>query len=288
MSVLAGRGILITGGSIGIGNSVAHACVGAGAEVAICARNRGELEKAQAELEAVAGQARRVLAKPIDVSSPDEVTALVGWLEREAFPLTGVVNAAGVLGPTGALDEVDANEWISTVQVNLIGTMLVCRAVLPIFRKRRYGKIVNFSGGGATSPRPRFSAYAASKTAVVRLTENLAKEEESSGIFANAVAPGAVNTRMLKQVLDAGAEQVGQTAYQDALKQKQSGGAPAEKAAALCVALLSPSTDGITGKLISAVWDPWESLATHKDELNGSDVYTLRRITPNDRGLRWQ
>lgn len=287
MSVLAGRGILVTGGSIGIGNAVARACVEAGADIAICARNRGELERAQAELQAEAGPDRRVLARPMDVSRPNEVSELIDWLEKEAFILTGLVNAAGILGPTGTLDEIDVNEWVSAIQVNLIGTMLVCRAVLPVFRGRRYGKIVNFSGGGATSPRPRFSAYAASKAAVVRLTENLAKEEESSRIFINAVAPGAVNTRMLEQVLDAGAEQVGQPAYENAAKQKRSGGASPERAAGLCVALVSQATDGITGRLISAVWDPWESLAGYKDELNASDIYTLRRITPEDRGRNW-
>jgi NAD(P)-dependent dehydrogenase (short-subunit alcohol dehydrogenase family) len=123
---------------------------------------------------------------------------------------------------------------------------------------------------------------------VVRLTENLAKEEEANGIFVNAVAPGAVNTRMLEAILTAGAAQVGQAAYGDAQKQKQSGGAPAKRAADLCVKLLSAETDGLTGRLISAVWDPWETLASHKDELKRSDVYTLRRIVPADRGRNWQ
>ncbi len=223
----------------------------------------------------------------VDVSDPPQVSELLHWLDTEQFVLSGLVNAAGILGPAGALDEVDINEWISVIQVNLIGTMLLCRAALPLFRRRGYGKIVNFSGGGATAPRPRFSAYAASKSAVVRLTENLAREEESNNIFVNAIAPGAVNTRMLEQVLSAGAEQVGDAAYQEALKQKQSGGSPAEKAAALCVKLLSAETDGISGRLISAVWDPWESLASHRDELNASDIYTLRRIVPKDRGFHW-
>jgi NAD(P)-dependent dehydrogenase (short-subunit alcohol dehydrogenase family) len=267
MSVLDGRGILVTGGSTGIGLAVARACVAAGAEVAICSRSQGDLEDARAELLRASGPQRRVLAKATNVSRPEEVEELSEWLEGEDFGVTGLVNAAGILGPAGALDEVDVASWVETVQVNLIGTMLVCRAVLPGFRRGGYGKIVNFSGGGATAPRPRFSAYAASKAAVVRLTENLAKEEEAGGIFANAI---------------------GQAAYDEAVKQKQSGGAPAARAAELCVKLLSAETDGVTGRLISAVWDPWETLATHKVELKRSDVYTLRRIVPEDRGLNWQ
>jgi NAD(P)-dependent dehydrogenase (short-subunit alcohol dehydrogenase family) len=181
----------------------------------------------------------------------------------------------------------DADQWIATVRVNLIGTMLVCRALLPHFRRMGYGKIVNFSGGGATSPRPQFSAYAASKAAVVRFTENLAEELDETGIYVNAVAPGAVNTRMLDEVLEAGPQKVGRTAYEDALKQRASGGSPIERAAQLCVMLLAGESDGVTGRLISAVWDPWESLPERKVALMGSDVYTLRRIVPADRGMNW-
>ncbi|MBV8571529.1 MAG: SDR family oxidoreductase [Acidobacteriaceae bacterium] len=288
MSVLNGRGILVTGGSLGIGQAVALACIKAGAHVAICARNPGDLEAAKSALQDSASKHQRVLAKPVDVSLPAAVSALIEWLREEAFPLTGLVNAAGILGPAGALDEVSIDQWIATIQVNLIGTMLLCRAVLPLFRRQGYGKIVNFSGGGATSPRPRFSAYAASKTAIVRLTENLAKEEEENGVRVNAIAPGAVNTRMLDEVLNAGAAHVGESAYQDALRQQQSGGAPAARAADLCIMLLGPASDAITGRLLSAVWDPWPSLAAHAQDLMTTDIYTLRRIVPTDRGLSWE
>jgi NAD(P)-dependent dehydrogenase (short-subunit alcohol dehydrogenase family) len=185
------------------------------------------------------------------------------------------------------LDDIDTAEWLSAIHVNLLGTMLMCQAVLPGFRARAYGKIINFSGGGATSPRPRFSAYAASKAAVVRFTENLAQELDGTGIFVNAVAPGAVNTRMLAEVLAAGPEKVGSSAFSDAQKQQRQGGTSPDRAAELCCMLLSPEGDGITGRLISAVWDNWESLPTHKSELNGTDVYTLRRIVPRDRGFDW-
>jgi len=121
----------------------------------------------------------------------------------------------------------------------------------------------------------------------VRLTENLARELEGTGIWVNAVAPGAVNTRMLDEVLEAGTEKVGEAAYRDALKQRGSGGIPPEKAAALCVMLLSAESDGLTGRLISAVWDRWECLPGRKSELANSDIYTLRRIAPADRGLNW-
>jgi NAD(P)-dependent dehydrogenase (short-subunit alcohol dehydrogenase family) len=285
--VLRDRGVLITGGSAGIGKAIAKACTAAGADVAICGRSADTVEKAKAEIEAVAAVGQQVLAIEADVSDRGAVDQMVARALAELPNFAGLVNCAGILGPKGALDEVDAEDWIATIQVNLIGTMLTCRAVLPSLRARGYGKIVNFSGGGATSPRPRFSAYAASKAAIVRLTENLAQELDGTGIWVNAIAPGAVNTRMLEEVLEAGPEKVGESAYQDAVKQKASGGIPAEKAAALCVMLLSGASDGLTGRLISAVWDAWVSLPAHKSELASSDVYTLRRIAPADRGLNW-
>jgi NAD(P)-dependent dehydrogenase (short-subunit alcohol dehydrogenase family) len=149
------------------------------------------------------------------------------------------------------------------------------------------GKIINLSGGGATSPLPSISAYAASKAAVVRFTETLAEELRPHRIDVNAMAPGPLNTRMLDEMLEAGPEAVGAAAHAKALKQKESGGAPIGNGAELCVFLASAESDGITGKLISAVWDPWKVLAARREELANSDIYCLRRIVPEDRGRNW-
>ena len=171
--------------------------------------------------------------------------------------------------------------------INLLGTVLCCGAILPILRARNYGKIVNLSGGGATAPMPRLSAYAASKAAVVRFTETLAVECADSRIDVNSVAPGALNTRMLEDIIAAGPDRVGDGYYHRAMQQKEDGGASLERAAELCVFLLSAESDGISGRLISAVWDPWELLPRHRRELSESDVYTLRRIAPEQRGFHW-
>jgi len=159
--------------------------------------------------------------------------------------------------------------------------MLACREAI----RKGCPKIVNLSGGGATAPLPRLSAYAASKAAVVRLTETLAVENPEIAI--NAIAPGALNTRMLEEVLAAGPERVGAAFYESALKQKKSGGAPLDAGAGLCVFLLSPESDGISGRLISAIWDKWKDLPAHAEELRRGDIYTLRRIVPKDRGSDW-
>jgi 3-oxoacyl-[acyl-carrier protein] reductase len=122
---------------------------------------------------------------------------------------------------------------------------------------------------------------------VVRFGETLAEELREAGIDVNSIAPGALNTRMLDEVLKAGPENVGQSYYDASLRQKESGGAPIERAADLCVYLGSSEGNGITGKLISAVWDPWMNFETHRRDLQDTDIYTLRRIVPSERGLPW-
>jgi len=140
--------------------------------------------------------------------------------------------------------------------------------------------------GGATNPMPRFAAYAATKAAVVRLTETLAEELREFHIDVNAVAPGALQTRLLKQVLAAGPEKAGQEFYAKNQKWAEQGAADPRLGAALCVFLASRESDGITGKLISAQWDPWREFPRLRDQMR-NDIYTLRRIVPEDRGQKW-
>jgi len=285
--ILQGKRILITGASEGLGYAVAERCLVEGASVAICARSPERIERAGARLRASAGAGQSVFATVADVSNPQQVKALVANAARELGGLDGLVNNAGIYGPKGLIEEVDWAEWARAIEINLMGTVLPCREVLPLFRSRGSGKIVNLSGGGATAPLPRISAYAASKAAVVRFTETLAEELRGTSIDANAVAPGALNTRLLDEVLAAGPDKVGKNFYDRALKQKADGGAGLEKGAALCAFLLSAASDGITGRLLSAVWDPWADLPARRAELAESDIYTLRRIVPKDRGRNW-
>jgi NAD(P)-dependent dehydrogenase (short-subunit alcohol dehydrogenase family) len=284
---LQGKKILITGASQGLGLAVAERCLAEGADVAVCARTRETIERVGASLAQRFGQGQRVLATAADVSRAEEVEALVARVRRELGGLDGLVNNAGIYGPKGLTEEVDWVEWAKAVEINLFGTVLPCRSVLPGFRAQGSGKIVNLSGGGATAPLPRFSAYAASKAAVVRFTETLAEELRGTPIQVNAVAPGALNTRLLDEAIAAGPDKVGQGFYDRALKQKADGGAPLEKGAALTTFLLSSESDGIHGRLLSAVWDPWSDLPSRLDELQESDIYTLRRIVPKDRGRNW-
>jgi NAD(P)-dependent dehydrogenase (short-subunit alcohol dehydrogenase family) len=284
---LVGRTALITGGTQGLGLEIAHRYLNAGAAgICICGRDPEILAAAHQQLRDAAGPRQEVVAEVADVSLGADVRRLVD-VTLETFPeLTILVNNAGINGPKGAINDVDWDDWRRTIEINLLGSVLVCRALVSHFSARRYGKIIQLSGGGATSPMPGLSAYAASKAAVVRFAETLAEELRERRVDVNAVAPGALNTRMLDEVLEAGPERVGETYYERALEQQRSGGVPLERGAALAVWLASSASDGVTAKLISAVWDPWSELPRHPDAL-ATDLYTLRRIVPSDRGLDW-
>lgn len=281
------RVAIVTGANQGLGLAIARAYIQAGASIMMCARDAALLEKAGTEVRSAAGASQVVLAQAADVSAPADVDRLMA-AAFQAFPQVHIlVNNAGVYGPMGSIEEVDWQEWAKAISINLNGSALMYRAIIPHFKKNRYGKIIQLSGGGASNPLPGISAYAASKAGVVRLAETVAEELRDYHVDVNAIAPGALNTRMLDQALAAGPGKVGQKFYEKALKQKTNGGAPPEKAAALALFLASAASDGITGKMISAVWDPWQKFQEYRADLAKTDVYTLRRIVPKDRGLTW-
>jgi NAD(P)-dependent dehydrogenase (short-subunit alcohol dehydrogenase family) len=233
--VLAGRAAIVTGGSHGLGLEIARTYVASGARVLVCARDSEALARARAELESLAPDPTSVATAIVDVAEPRAVEGLVGDAIERFSRLHVLVNNAGIYGPKGLTEDVAWDEWEHAVRVNLFGSVLCSRAVLPHFRANGYGKIIQLSGGGATSPLPRLSAYAASKAAVVRFAETLAEELRGTGIDVNAIAPGALNTRLLDEVLGAGPERVGDSFYERALEQRSSGGTPLDLAARLAV-----------------------------------------------------
>jgi NAD(P)-dependent dehydrogenase (short-subunit alcohol dehydrogenase family) len=286
-SVLRDRCAIVTGASQGLGYAIVGKYLQAGASVLMCARGAVQLEEASSALRRLCGPDQALVALPADVCRAADVKALVDRALLEFGRLDILVNNAGVAGPAGPTERVNWDEWVRTIEINLLGSVLVSRAVLPHFQQIGYGKIIQLSGGGATRPLPMRSAYAASKAAVVRFVETLAEENRKHRIDVNAIAPGALNTRMLDELIAAGPERVGLDCYERALRHKSGGAAPLSKGAELAVFLGSGSSDGITGKLLSAIWDPWAALPDHVADLRGTDVYTLRRVVPADRDLSW-
>lgn len=284
---LKGRFALITGGSQGLGAEIARHYVTNGASVLLCARSADKLAVQQQALAPLLAPGARVVTVAGDVGQVKDVDLIFEKLRGEFPRLDILVNNAGIYGPMGNIEDVDWNEWVDAIRINLLSVVYVARTALPMFRAQRYGKIINISGGGATNPMPAITAYATAKAGVVRFTESLALECKNDRIDVNAIAPGALVTQMMDQLLEAGPEKVGRQFFERMKKIADEGGTPLGVGAALCVFLGSSESDGITGKLIAAQWDRWEDWPKHLDELNASDVYTLRRITGRDRKKEW-
>lgn len=277
---------LITGGSQGLGKAIASHFLTEGANIVICSRSEKELLATRDEL-ARQFLGQKVLAQACDVANEAQVNVLVAFAQSQLGSLDALVLNAGVYGPMGDTETVSLDEWRRALDINLYGVLLPCRAIIPHFKKAARGKIVILSGGGATNPLPQISAYAASKAAVVRLMETLAEELRKFNVDVNAIAPGALATRLVDEVLAAGPEKVGAAFYEKNKTWKEKGAVPLELGASLAVYLASAESNGITGKLISAQWDPWKTLQEHREELAKSDIYCLRRIVPEDRGKKW-
>jgi len=284
---LAGRFAIVTGASQGLGAEIAKQFVAEGASVFLCARSEPAVRAVAQQLSATARDGQKVLAHSADIGKRCDVDRLVEQALGASKRIDILVNNAGVYGPIGPTHEIDWDAWVDAVNINLIGLVYACRAVTATMIRQRSGKIINLSGGGATNPLPRMTSYAASKAAVVRFTESLALDLKPHGICVNAIAPGALDTRLLDQVLDAGPELVGVEFHERMRKIKEQGGTPLSVGANLAAYLASDASNGITGRLISATWDKWASLHERAKDLDGSDIYTLRRIVPADRGRRW-
>jgi len=262
--------IVLTGSSNGIGKFLADSLATKGHDVCRLARSP-----------------QHGCSFPCDVSDWTAVQNCAGAVEKKWSALDGLICCAGIQEPIGPAMNMDPVAWRKNLAVNLDGTFFAVRAFYPLLKKSpRRAKIICFSGGGSTSPRPNFAAYGVAKTGVVRLVETLAAEWQGQSPDINAVAPGAIFTRMTEQVLASGADKAGKAEFESAGKLGRDNAGKLEKVLGLVEFLLSEKSDGISGKLISAPWDPWEKLSGLKADLQG-DIYTLRRIMPKDRGKDW-
>jgi 3-oxoacyl-[acyl-carrier protein] reductase len=221
------------------------------------------------------------------LSDATQVFELAAKVKATLPHLDVLVNNAAMQGPIGQLWDNDFTLWQQAIQLNLLTPVALCRSFVPWMKDAGGGAIINLSGGGATGPRANFSAYATAKAGLVRFSETLAEETKSIGIRVNCIAPGAMKTAMLGEVLEQGAKIAGDREFAIATKVFSEGGASMDKVADLALFLASDAGKGITGKLISAVWDDWARWPEHLEELSASDVYTLRRIAGRDRGLSW-
>ena len=217
--ILLGKTAIITGANQGLGKEISRHFLIAGANVMLCARNYGLLQETEQELYPLLYDNQQMFIKKCDVSNQGEVNALVEDTFKKLGGCQILVNNAGIYGPKGTIENQNWEEWKKSIEINLYGSVWMCRMLLPYLKKQKYGKIIQLSGGGATNPLPNISAYATSKAAIIRFAETLAEEVRNFGIDVNAIAPGALNTHMLQEVLDSGPEIVGIDFYEKALAQ---------------------------------------------------------------------
>jgi NAD(P)-dependent dehydrogenase (short-subunit alcohol dehydrogenase family) len=272
--------IVVTGSSTGIGHALVKRLLGEDHSVWGLARSD--------QSKFVPGRNGTFNSSRCDVAVWAEVENTFQQIGASWKHVDGLVCCAGAHGEVGPAVRADPARWSATVRSNLDGTFNAIRAAHGLLvRAPRRAKIICFAGGGATKARTNFSAYGVAKTGIVRLVETIAEEEIQAPLDINAVAPGAIATRLTDEIIALGPDIAGQAEFDSALKQKAGGGASLEHALDLVEWLLSPKSDGISGKLLSAPWDPWQGLAEHAHGLARSDVYTLRRILPEDRGMKY-
>jgi NAD(P)-dependent dehydrogenase (short-subunit alcohol dehydrogenase family) len=250
----SGKVVCITGASGGIGGAIAQAFAERGAFLSLIHREHAVAENLKAKGE-------KVLLFKGDVADPSFVESMAAETMKKWDRIDIVINAAATLGPVGILSETDVEGWMRVLKTNLYGTYLMMHEVLPFMMAARKGKIINFSGGGGAYSYPRFTAYASTKAAIVRLTETVADEVASYGIQANVVAPGAVETDMLAKVRAAGGEVKTVVSVEEPVK--------------LVLFLASSFSDTVTGRFIHSRDDYWSFGPDLAKEL---DLYKLRRV----------
>jgi 3-oxoacyl-[acyl-carrier protein] reductase len=265
--------IIVTGASSGIGAALTSALAEDGHRLFICARRTDRLQDVKDRFPSVSALA-------CDVSDESQVVRFVGAVAAAAPGVDVLINCAGSLGEIGPIEDTDSEAWWRTFEVNLRGTYLMIKHCVPLLEHGSRPRIINFAGGGAFSPFPNYSAYACSKTALVRLTECLAIELRSKGISVNAIAPGIVATELHRATLEAGEERAGRLQYRRTAGLYDDGGRAIANVVNCMRAMLSPPMHALTGKTISSNFDPWqtETFLTHLSDISRSDLYALRRV----------
>jgi len=273
---LSNKIAVITGGGRGFGKAIALAYAHEGADLVLAARTQEQVESVAKEIRSLG---RKAISIKCDISSWDDVQYMVEQVLTNFGRIDILVNNAGRMPPFGPLIESEPNQWLETVAINLGGVYLCSRAVAPVMKRQGFGKIINISGGGATTGTPNSSAYGASKAAVVRLTETLAGELRDANVQVNAIAPGAIYTELTEDILRAGSA-VGEKLRAEALRVREARTTPKE-GTELAVFLGSDDSINLTGRLIAALWDDWRDFSQQRlQQIDSTDWYQLRRVVP--------
>jgi len=272
---LRGSVALVTGGGRGLGRVIALALAEAGAAVGLLGRSADDLAETVRLVESAGGIAAAACA---DLGDEQATAEAVGELRRRLGAVDVLVNNAGVCGPIGPLWEVPPDEWWRTIEINLGGVFACTRLVLPEMLARRRGRIVNLTSHAGVFRWPGVSAYAVAKSAVVKLTENLAAEVRREGVSVFSFHPGVQPIGLTEAALAADAPPDSpERRVADWLRRElaEGRGAQPERAAQLVVALAAGRGDSLSGRHLS-VHDDLDLLLERMDDIRRDDLCTLR------------
>jgi 3-oxoacyl-[acyl-carrier protein] reductase len=267
------KSIVVTGASSGFGAAFVPALAEDGHRLFICAR-RGE------RLAQIAAGHTDVFHAACDVSQESNVAEFFQEVSRRTSSLDAVIHCAAILGPLGTFDTVDSAEWLATISTNVLGAYLVAKYAVPLMRGAKSPRILMLSGGGAFDPMPNVSAYGISKAATVRLVETLAVELKPRRIAVNAIAPGFAATEIHKKTLAAGRERGGEH-FEKTVKMMSRWDNSLDVPIDCIRYMLSHTPAKLTGKTISARFDPWgeKEFDENIDQIAASPLYTTQRTT---------
>lgn len=268
------KNLIITGGAGGIGASLVKSLIDKGFFLLIIGRSHKKYEN----LLSLLGQKENIEFFQLDISNSHSVKEFYESFNERGADIFGLINMAAIQQPISEFAECELKEWSKNLSINLLGTVnMIYGFVNIIGDNKKKHKIINFSGGGATSPRSNFSAYAASKSGIVNLTEVLSYEFRDKNIDINSVSPGLIDTNMLDEILMMG-EKAGPD-YQKLLsKNNNNEYDDVKNIITLCNYLLSSDSDGISGKIISAIWDDFKNKKFIDRLKNDSNFCVLRRV----------
>jgi len=279
------KNALLTGATGGLGRSLAAALRREGWNLLLIARSLDSLNILKSSLSSFGSGT--VIALEADLSQPESPEKILSSFWDNFSSLDALFNIAGCHGPVGPLETLEQNTFDQVLRVDFLAPVHLCRLSLPKLKKQPRARIINLSGGGASASRPNFTAYASAKTALVRFSETLAEELLNTGVTVNCVAPGPMKTALLAEIIEKKRTQAGAKEVSAAEKAFSLVEDSIAYAVRLCLFLASEISDNISGKLISAIWDDYESWPNHIEELIGSELYALRRITCRDKGKKW-
>lgn len=264
--------IVITGGGSGIGAAIAQGLDKEHSSIIICGRRLLKLKE-------TAKVSKQIKYFKCDVSSENEVLLFRDFVEANFTHLDVIINCAGFQGAIGRFYKTDSALWKKTFEVNTFGIYLITKHFLPLLLKSKKKKIINFSGGGAFNTFPNYSAYAVSKAAVVRFSENIAAELTDLGVQVNCIAPGFVATEIHDATLAEGEEFAGEN-YNFTVNKLKKGSVPIEVVVNCVKFLISNKSNRLSGKTISASFDKWdtEEFENSIGIINDSELFTMRRL----------